>query len=213
MAKKKTSTIDVLPDDVLKELQGPAPTDVELVSTPKTLVALIEAGQIAQIPTNRLAPLYIVLDAMKKRIEKLLEKIKDKNEQTAGLQSRRGEGIVCGEKNQHRRFEYPGIGTLEIQEKKNWQPDPDKLVALLKKKKLWATACNVTVNTSGDAFLKHVKAHRKEFEALGVTFTEELDMEKVNGLCMAKLITEEELEEILDKPDPTYSLVPKLEKK
>jgi len=210
--KAKPVTVNVLPDDVWKELNSATPTGVALVSTPKQLIELVDAGQIANIPTNRLAPLYIVLDALNKRIVKLLEKIKDKDLKNSGLIQRRTEGQAAGDRGQHRVFSYPGLGELTIQEKRSWQPDPQKLQALLKEKKLWDTATNVIVTTSGDAFQKFLRKHRTELEQMGLELEYVVDMEKVDGLCKAKLITEEELESILNKPDPTYALLPRLEK-
>jgi hypothetical protein len=45
---------------------------------------------------------------------------------------------------------------------------------------------------------------------MGVEIVEEVNSDKVDGLCLAQLISPSELEAILDKPDPTYALLPKL---
>jgi hypothetical protein len=209
MAKKTAVTVEVVSEDVLQDLKGTG-AEVALVSTPKQLIALVEAGEVAVIPTNRLVPLYIVLDAMAKRIAKLLEKIKDKEEKSYGLQMRREEGSPTGDKNQHRLFEYPGLGQLTIQEKRSWRPNPEKLETLLKKKKLWDAAVDLRITTCGDLFQKFLWKNRKQLRDMGVEIVEEVNSDKVDGLCLAQLISPSELEAILDKPDPTYALLPKL---
>lgn len=182
-------------------------TEVTLSSRPASLIELVDRGQTNLIPTDRLVPFYVQADAVAKRIEDLKKKAK------AGIILRREEGEVSGDQNQHRKFEFNtplGRCELTVQEKRSWRPNPEKLESLLKAKNLWDSAVDLVVSTSGDEFQKFLWKHRKELRGMGLVFTEQVNMEKVDGLCKAKLITEAELESILEKPEPAYALIAKL---
>jgi hypothetical protein len=191
--------------------QPPAPsvTDLELVleSKPQEVLKMVREGKTDLIPTRTLNIFYVQADVIAKQAEDLKKRTRDT------VISRRNEGAPAGEKGQHREFAYNtphGRIELTVQERRSWKPNPEKLVALLHEKKLWDQAINLKVLTSGDGFQKFLRKYRKEINALGIVIEEELDDEKVDGLCKAKLITPEELDAILDKPDPTYALVGKL---
>jgi hypothetical protein len=182
-------------------------TEVILTSKPSALVSLIEAGQLDVISTERLVPFYVQADAVKKRIEKLLAKVK------LAIVDRRDEGVPTGDKQQHRLFAYDsplGHCEIQVQEKRSWTPNLEKLTVLLKRKKLWDAATDLRITTSGDAFQKFLRKNSRSLRDMGVEIVEELNHEKVDGLCQAKLITTDELEAILDKPEPTHAVVPKL---
>lgn len=100
--------------------------------------------------------------------------------------ARRDEGKPNGAKNQHREFAYQipgGEATLTVQERMPEEPNPEKLEALLKSKDLW-----------------------------DVSQTTFLDMEKVNGLRQAGLITEEEFTTVCNPSKPTYALIAKFQR-
>jgi hypothetical protein len=201
MAKKTTAKTAEFVDD------PNVGTEVILASTPRSLIEDVDSGHAGLIPLPRLIPFYVQADRVKKRLEELMKKAKE------GILPRRDEGRVSGDRGQHRVFEFDtlmGRCELTVQEKRSWKPNEEKLVELLHRKKLWDAATNLRVTTSGDAFQKFLRAHRKELKDMGVEIVEELDFSKVDGLCQAKLITTEELEAILDKPEPTYALIPRL---
>lgn len=118
-------------------------------------------------------------------IEKAIRELKEKCRIV--IVGRRGEGTATGDRLQHREFNYQtpqGDIKLTVQERMNWKPDFEKLEALLKKKDLWETAQTTT-----------------------------LDMNKVQGLIQAELITPDEMDAISAKPEPSYSLIARFDRK
>lgn len=118
-------------------------------------------------------------------IDKAIKDLKEKCK--AIIIGRRSEGTATGDKLQHREFSYqtPQANIkLIIQERTSWTADPEKLEALLRKKNLWESAQTTT-----------------------------LDMNKVQGLIRAQLITPDELDAISGKPQPTYSLIAKFDRR
>jgi hypothetical protein len=183
--------------------------DLILSSSPEQVLQLVREGKAELVPTKQLNIFYVRADAA----EKFCKDLKEKSRQI--VIERREEGEKSGDKQQHRYFEYgtpQGRVELTVQERRSWTPNPEKLEELLKKKKLWEKVINVTVKGDSPAFITAVKVGRKGFEKIGATVTEEIDVEKVDGLVKAKMISLDELESILDKPDPTYALIGKLKK-
>lgn len=116
-------------------------------------------------------------------VEKAIKALKEKCRPV--IIARRDEGESVGADNQHREFVYHTMNgdiRLTVQERILQKPDPDKLEALLKSKNLWQSALTTT-----------------------------LDMDKVDGLSKAGLITAEELVKISDAPKPIYALIAKLD--
>lgn len=118
-------------------------------------------------------------------IEKAIKALKEKCRPV--IVGRRSQGVPTGENLQHREFTYQtpqGRIKLTIQQRITWKPNPEKLEALLKQKNLWEAAQTTT-----------------------------LDMDKVQGLCQAQLITPDEMTSISDTPEPTYALIAKFDPK
>jgi hypothetical protein len=181
--------------------------DLALDARPASVLTLVRTGQAVQVPTKQLAIFYVQADVIEKAIKKLKDLSRD------SLVARRDEGGATGDKHQHREFRYvtaQGMCQLTVQQRQSWRPNPEKLEALLREKKLWDQVVNLRVVAEGTWFQKFLRQHRAEIAKSGVQILEEMDMEKVDGLCQAKLITSDKLESILDKPEPTWALIPKL---
>lgn len=117
-------------------------------------------------------------------IEKGIRKLKDTCKTV--IVGRRDEGTPAGEKLQHREFHYTtlrGAVSLTVQERITQTPDPEKLEALLKTKCLWELA-----------------------------MTTVLDLDKVDGMRQAGMITPEEFAAVSSEPKPVYALIARLGK-
>lgn len=123
--------------------------------------------------------------AMADSIERAVKGLKDRCRPV--IVSRRNEGEPSGSKLQHRTFSYTtpqGDITITVQERLTPKPDTEKLEALLKSKEL-----------------------------LEIAQTTAIDMNKVDGLVQAGLITADEMAGVCDKPEPVYALVAQLDAK
>jgi hypothetical protein len=184
-------------------------TDLELVlsSNPAEVMEQVRDGNAELVPTRQLNIFYVLVDVIEKRVKYLKEKAR----QT--IIDRRNEGEPAGDKNQHREFAYntpQGRVELTIQERNSWRMDVEKMTDFLHQKHLWDTAATITIKGEGPEFRAFVDKYRHKIEFCGASITEELDLDKVDGLCKAKLISLDEFEYLLDKKDPTYALIPKL---
>jgi hypothetical protein len=109
--------------------------ELSLVSNPANVMRLVLDGQAALVPTQQLNVFYTQADAIEKHVGKLKEKSR------ATIIARRDEGALEGAEGQHRVFTYDtpqGHVELKVQTRQKWNPDPDKLEKLLRRKKLWS---------------------------------------------------------------------------
>jgi hypothetical protein len=195
MAKSKSPVVDS--DNV----------ELVLSSKPFTVLDMVKNGQADLVSTKQLNIFYVRVDAA----EKFVKDLKEKSRQI--VIDRREEGEKTGDKQQHRHFEYAtpqGHVELTVQERRSWAPNEEKLAALLQEKKLWEKASSITIRGDSPAFFQAFKRLRRELEKAGAVISEEIDLERVSGLVKAKLISLEEFESVLDKPDPTYALIGRL---
>lgn len=167
----------------MRKLKNESTENAELMlfSNPPNLLISVREGHAASVPTKQLNVFYAMADS----IERALKILKDKCRPV--IIDRRNEGIVTGEKLQHRQFHYvtpQGNITLTIQERIAQKPDPAKLESLLKAKDLWQIALSTA-----------------------------LDMVKVEGLLQAGLLTPEEMAGVSGAPEPVYALIARIEKK
>jgi hypothetical protein len=63
---------------------------------------------------------------------------------------------------------------------------------------------------SASIFQSFLHEHRAQLRTLGLILAEEVNKDKVDGLCQAKLITTEEMQDVIQQEDPTYALIAKL---
>lgn len=167
----------------------------KLDPTPKSSAPIFEANLILMSnPANLLdivrrgsaciiptKPLNVFY-VMADSIEKAIKDLKEKCRPV--IIGRRNEGEPAGDKGQHRQFCYTtpqGEVTLTVQERITQRPDPEKLETLLKEKSLWEIAQ-----------------------------TTSLDLEKVEGLRLAGMLTAEELASV-STPHTGYALIAHLE--
>lgn len=152
-------------------------TELTLLSNPIDLLDTVRNGRAITVPTKQLNIFYVQADAIEKAIKDL------KTNCRPVIIGRRKEGTPSGDSLQHREFTYEtpqGIVRLTIQERQAWNPNPEKLEALLKRKNLWELAQ-----------------------------TTNIDMEKVQGLCQAGMITPEEMASVSETVQPNYALIAK----
>ena len=178
---------------------------VDLAAGPPTTIELIDSGQASLVPIEQLVPFYVKGDAITKRIKVLLD-----NARKSLIERRDQAQEKAGDKQQHRVFTFNG-DQLTIQAKGGIVFDMEKLEALLKEKKLYDQATNLSITTSGDKFQKFLRRPvvKKELQAMHITIEAVIDMEKVDGLAKAKLLTVEEIASVTTPKETTYALIPK----
>jgi hypothetical protein len=118
-------------------------------------------------------------------ISKAIEELKKKSRGV--IIGRRDEGETAGDQGQHREFRYStpeGEVTLTIQRRQAWTPDVKRLELLLKTKGLWQSVQ-----------------------------TTHLDMDKVQGLAQAGIISEEDMQSISTSREPVFALIARMEER
>lgn len=155
--------------------------NLTLLSEPANLLDIVRRGSTGILPTKQLNIFYCMADS----IERAVKVLKDRCRPV--IIGRRNEGEPTGSKLQHRTFTYKtpqGDITLTVQERLMPKPNPEKLEALLRAKKL-----------------------------LEIAQTTSIDMNKVDGLVQAGLITAEEMSGVCDEAKPVYALIAQFEAK